>query len=96
MCADGAMIAVFVEEDEEEEEEKSASASASAHSTAGGGGGGFMPLRERAKEVGTSVLGALTSRPKKLIHVTMGRVLRRGCSRPFISFVRSSSPIRPT
>jgi hypothetical protein len=64
VCADGAMIAVFIEGEEEEEDDE------------GGGGGGFMPLRERAKEVGTAALGALTSRPKKLIHVTMGRVLK--------------------
>ena len=55
VCADGALIAAFVEDE-----------------TAGGG---FMPLRERAKTVGIEVLEVLTTRPKKLIHVTLGRVL---------------------
>ena len=72
VCADGAMIAVFVEADDGED----GGDDGDDDDDGGGGGGGFMPLRERAKEVGTVALGGLTSRPKKLIHVTMGRVLR--------------------
>ena len=64
LTADGAMIAVFLDDE--------------ASGGVGGddGGGGFTALRARAKEVGTATLGALTSRPKKLIHVTIGRVLK--------------------
>lgn len=79
VCADGAMIAVFVEAGQGDRGRRWESATSA--NTAGGGdahtaGGGFLPLRERAKEVGTAALGALTSRPKKLIHATMGRVLK--------------------
>lgn len=55
VCADGALIACFVEAD------PSAPA--------------FAPLRSRVKDIATKVLGPLTSRPKRLIHVTLGRVL---------------------
>ena len=55
VCADGALIACFVEAD------PSAPA--------------FAPLRRRVMDVATEVLGPLTSRPKRLIHVTLGRVL---------------------
>lgn len=109
VCADGAMIAVFVEAGQGESEESGERAKSADTvggddtNTAGVDGtntntvgiddsntnaagidaantnaaaGGFLPLRERAKEVGTAALGALTSRPKKLIHATMGRVLK--------------------
>ncbi|KAK3254215.1 hypothetical protein CYMTET_36565 [Cymbomonas tetramitiformis] len=53
VCADGGLIAVFVED--------------AAQS--------FTALRASAKELGTRAIGPLNSRPKKLIHVTLGRIL---------------------
>lgn len=38
-------------------------------------GGGVAGLRRRIGEAGASVLGELNSRPKKLLHVTVGRLL---------------------
>jgi hypothetical protein len=53
----------------------SGSSSGGGGSGGGSGGGGVSRLRERIGAVGKAVLGELNSRPKKLLHVTCGRLL---------------------
>lgn len=38
-------------------------------------GASFTDLRQRTAQIGTEVLGELTSRPKNIVHATVGRVL---------------------
>ena len=79
-CADGALIACFVDDDAgrgggerdagELEKTPEAAEDAADAPTA------FGALRRRVTALGLKVLGALSSRPKRIIHVTLGRVLR--------------------
>ena len=76
VCADGALIACFLDAAAEEDPERG-SLPTSERSAADEHSGGFLPLRERSRLIAARVLGGpLTSRPKNLIHVTLGRVLR--------------------
>ena len=73
VCQDGALIACFVDDDAEDENidfEKSENCESIDERTA------FGSLRRRVKQIGGKLLGPLTSRPKCIIHVTLGRVLR--------------------
>ena len=84
-CADGALIACFVDADAdggngepggaEKKKEENAPEEVDA-ADAVDARVAFGALRRRVKALGVKTLGALSSRPKRIIHVTLGRVLR--------------------
>ena len=77
VCADGALIACFQDAAAEEDPERGSLPTRKSGDASDEDRGGFLPLRERSRLIAARVLGGpLTSRPKNLIHVTLGRVLR--------------------
>ena len=75
-CADGALIACFVDDDADAPNDQREVAADDDAPEEADARTAFGALRRRVKALGVKVLGELSSRPKRIIHVTLGRVLR--------------------
>jgi len=87
VCADGALIACFVDADATKEGAEESSSNGTSKkfdektdsdplADAIDARTSFGALRRRVKSIGNTGIGTRTSRPKRIIHVTLGRVLR--------------------